>query len=139
MRFIWMSAVLLSLSGCALPVAVSIASLALDAGSYLASGKTVSDHGLSLVMNKDCALLRVVEGPICQEESQYEVELAALTPLPEPGAEAMELDLASGPEAGAPPSDPVAPGQWVQVAERVSDETLFGGDYLAAEMMPIGL
>ena len=139
MRFIWISAVLLSLSGCALPVAVSIASLALDAGSYLASGKTVSDHGLSMVINKDCALLRVVEGPICQEEAQYEVELAALTPLPEPGAEAMELELASGAEAGAPPSDPVAPGHWVQVAERVSDEALFGGDYLAAEMMSIGL
>ncbi len=139
MRFIWISAVLLSLSGCALPVAVSIASLALDAGSYLASGKTVTDHGLSMVMDKDCALLRVVEGPICEEEADYEVELATLTPLPESGTGAMETDLASDAEAGAPPSDPVAPGRWVQVAAHVSDEALFGGDYLAAEMMSIGL
>ncbi len=99
MRFIWISAVLLSLSGCALPVAVSIASLAFDTGSYLASGKTVTDHGLSMVMDKDCALLRVVEGPVCEEEADYEVELDALTPLPESAAEPMELTYASIPSA----------------------------------------
>ena len=99
MRFIWIFAVLLSLSGCALPAAVSIASLALDASSYLASGKTVTDHGLSVVMDKDCALLRVVEGPVCQEEADYEVEPDALTPLPESAAEAIEPTYASIPSA----------------------------------------
>ena len=42
-----MLATLVSLSGCAMPVAVSIASLVIEAGSYAATGKTVADHGPS--------------------------------------------------------------------------------------------
>ena len=121
-------------------MAVSIASLGADVGSYLASGKTVTDHGLSVVMDKDCALLRVVEGKICEEEENYEVALAMLTPLPEAGEEGMELDLASAAEPGSWTS-PDAPSadRWLQVAERVPGEPLFGDNYLAADMMSAGL
>jgi hypothetical protein len=138
MRLIWLSAIVFSLSGCALPVAVSVASLAADVGSYVASGKTVTDHGLSVVMDKDCALLRVVEGQICEEEGNYEVALATLTPLPE--EEGMELDLASGAEPGSWTS-PDAPSadRWLQVAERIPGDALFGDHYLAADMMSVGL
>lgn len=140
MRFVWLTAIVFSLSGCALPAAVSVASLAADVGSYLASGKTVTDHGLSVVMDQDCALLRVIDGQICEEEEDYEVALAMLTPLPEPGAEEMELDLASADEPGTwTPPDAPSGNSWLQVAERPSGEVLLGGDYLAADMMSVGL
>jgi len=42
------------------PPAVSIASFAVDAFSYVVSGKSVSDHGLSMVMQEDCSVLKLV-------------------------------------------------------------------------------
>ena len=52
-----------ALAGCGLvPPAVSAVSLAADAVSYAFSGKSVSDHGLSMVMSEDCAMLKLVEG-----------------------------------------------------------------------------
>ena len=67
------------LGGCGLvPPAVSIASLAVDAFSYAVSGKSVSDHGLSIVMQEDCAVLRLVQGKgICAPEPHPETEIAA--------------------------------------------------------------
>lgn len=50
------------LSGCALPLPYQIASWALDGISYVATEKSVTDHGISIVAQKDCALLRVVQG-----------------------------------------------------------------------------
>ncbi len=62
---------LLGLAGCAMPPAVSIASFALDGISYLATGKSVSDHALSIVTQQDCAMWRLVkEGDpraVCRE------------------------------------------------------------------------
>ena len=56
------------LGGCALPVPVQVASWALDGLSYLATQKTVTDHGISIVAQKDCALLRgITEGELCRE------------------------------------------------------------------------
>ena len=54
----------LSLSGCivALPPAVQLASLALDGVSYMATGKSVTDHAISTVTAKDCAMLRGLQG-----------------------------------------------------------------------------
>ncbi len=52
----------LFLGGCGLPPAVSVASWALDGISYLASGKSVTDHAISEVAQQDCALFRVVQG-----------------------------------------------------------------------------
>ncbi|MEX2628866.1 MAG: hypothetical protein WD341_02930 [Tistlia sp.] len=85
MRTILMAApLLLALGGCALPPALSIASLVLDAGSYAASGKSVADHGISLIAEQDCALLNLVsEGAICRETPTYDTAMvAALEPLP---------------------------------------------------------
>ena len=50
------------LSGCAMPLPFQIASWALDGISYIATEKSVTDHGISIVTQKDCALLRVVQG-----------------------------------------------------------------------------
>ncbi len=55
------------LSGCAVPPAITIASLVADVASYASTGKTVTDHGISLVVGQDCALLRGLEGEICVE------------------------------------------------------------------------
>lgn len=52
----------LLLGGCGLPPALSAASWALDGISYLASGKSVTDHAISQVAQQDCALFRVVQG-----------------------------------------------------------------------------
>ncbi len=66
------AAVVILLSGCALPPIVTVASIAVDVASYGATGKTVSDHGLSFVMQQDCAMLRVFENekPVCVEEDE---------------------------------------------------------------------
>ncbi len=57
-----------ALGGCALPVPLQVASWALDGISYLATDKSVTDHGISLVAHKDCALLRgVTHGQVCRD------------------------------------------------------------------------
>jgi hypothetical protein len=59
----------LLLGGCGLPPALSAASWALDGISYLATGKSVTDHAISEVAQQDCALFRVVQGrELCQVE-----------------------------------------------------------------------
>ena len=50
------------LSGCAIPPAISIASYVLDGISYAATGKSVSDHGISAVAGRDCATFRILKG-----------------------------------------------------------------------------
>lgn len=58
---------ILLLAGCvAIPPVVSIASWAINGVSYLASGKSVSDHAISAVLDQDCATWRILKGdPIC--------------------------------------------------------------------------
>lgn len=62
---------LLLLSGCGLPPAVAVASYVADAGSFVATGKTATDHGVSAVAGEDCMLMRMLEGPVCQPAPQY--------------------------------------------------------------------
>jgi len=75
------------LSGCAaLPVPVQIASWALDGLSVITTQKSLTDHGLSMVSNQDCAIWRgFTEGEICRDSSiEVEVLTAAVgTPGPE--------------------------------------------------------
>ncbi len=70
MRWLVLAAAAISLSGCGLPPIVTYVSYAVDVFSYLATKKTVTDHGISMVLQKDCALLRVLDGPICIEETE---------------------------------------------------------------------
>lgn len=88
-RWCSVAIVAFSLSGCALPPAVSIASMALDLASYAETGKSVTDHGISLVLQQDCALLRVLEGGICRDypdQTAPDTALAALEPMSDPSA-----------------------------------------------------
>ncbi len=54
----------LFLAGCGLPPLVTVASYALDGISFISTGKTVSDHALSAVAQKDCALFRLVKNEL---------------------------------------------------------------------------
>lgn len=57
----------LAAGGCVLPPAVTVASLVADGVSYMATGKSVSDHGISVATARDCAVLRAVveRRPVC--------------------------------------------------------------------------
>jgi len=60
-RYLFVLAPIL-LSGCAIPPALSIASYAIDAISYAATGKSISDHGISMAAGRDCATWRLIKG-----------------------------------------------------------------------------
>ncbi|MBG05317.1 MAG: hypothetical protein CMM59_14725 [Rhodospirillaceae bacterium] len=56
-------------SGCGLPAAVQVASLAIDEISLATTEKTASDHVISVAADKDCALFRSLQGKkICLDE-----------------------------------------------------------------------
>lgn len=62
-RLVALGAFALLLGGCALPLPIQVASWALDGISYILTKKSVADHGISLVAQKDCAILRGVLDP----------------------------------------------------------------------------
>ncbi|MDH3737901.1 MAG: SPOR domain-containing protein [Alphaproteobacteria bacterium] len=67
---------LLFLAGCAVPPAVTVASLIVDGVSYVSTGKSSTDHAISAIANEDCALLRVVDDkPICDPDGDVLVAL----------------------------------------------------------------
>ncbi len=70
------------ISGCAaLPVPIQIASWALDGLSVITTRKSLTDHGLSMVSEQDCALWRgLTEGSICRDNAiEVEVLTAAVS------------------------------------------------------------
>ena len=57
---------LLVLSGCALPVPLRVASWAIDGITFLATKKSIADHGVSLAAKRDCAMWRsLTDDEIC--------------------------------------------------------------------------
>ena len=90
-RYILLSVPIL-LGGCGLPPAVVIASYVADGASYVATGKSVSDHGISETTGRDCAMWRIVklESPCSKDPAQRE------EPAP----------VVAGDQATAPPSAP---------------------------------
>lgn len=88
----------LLLGGCVLPLPVQIAGWAADGFSFLATGKSVSDHGLSAVAGRDCALWRgVVEGEVCIDAVDDGTAVAD-------AGEAVEDPVSWTPPAGAAPA-----------------------------------
>ena len=77
-RFAALGAGILFLGGCALPVPVQIASWALDGISYLMTEKSVADHGISVLAQKDCAVLRGLldPGEFCRDFDSSATALA---------------------------------------------------------------
>lgn len=80
-RGLFLATLALPLAGCVLPPAVGIASLAIDAGSFAATGKTATDHAISSVAGQDCRVLGFLEGRICKEKQVFEATVASLEPL----------------------------------------------------------
>jgi SPOR domain len=95
-RYLWVVMPAL-LSGCGLPPAVVIASYAADGVSYIGTGKSVTDHGISAAVGRDCALFRVVRGkPICEDEPTQRahpapVEVGQRATLPPEGEPAKSI------------------------------------------------
>jgi len=57
----------LLLGGCALPPVIGAVAYLIDGASYIETGKSVSDHALSAVVDEDCAMWRLLKGElICQ-------------------------------------------------------------------------
>ncbi len=158
MRWLVLAVAAVLLSGCGLPPAVTVASFALDVASYSATGKSVTDHGLSLVMQKDCALLRVVEGTVCVEEGEDPPEVALLAwaadsdardysypgeppkrlaarPL-EPEPEGLHIAFATDPQIT--PSRPDTTPSTARRGSAASPEALQGARYLRHEAEPKG-
>ena len=93
----------LFLAGCALPPAVTVASLVIDGVSYVATGKGPADHAISAFTHEDCALHRVVnDEAICDPDGDVLIALVA----GDPADENWYLD----PETGV--VDPDAAGPW---------------------------
>ncbi len=139
----------LLLGGCALPLPVQIASWALDGLSMLTTEKTITDHGVSLVAQKDCALWRgLVEGAVCRDsDAVTTIALADIAPSPAASpppdvarrAGAMALvddgaahlaafETAAGAPVEAVPApgasenaSPVPPANWQATVERLMD------------------
>jgi hypothetical protein len=67
-------AMVLTLAGCGLPPALSVATTVADGFSYVTTGKGMTDHALSVVTESDCALLRAFdERDICTAYSGEEM------------------------------------------------------------------
>jgi hypothetical protein len=132
----------LGLSGClAIPPGIAIASYVIDAGSFVATGKTATDHAVSAVAQQDCALLRGLSGPICVDEPDYQLASAGvLEPLPPDGqldpplaiTPLVDGDMASLPLlAGLPDASQRLSSGELAVAPVARETVLSGASYLA--------
>lgn len=82
----------LVLSGCgAVPAGVEVASWAVDGISYIFTGKSVTDHGISVAADQDCSVMRVFsEGKVCREQPRKETEIAEDSPGVTPAARTLD-------------------------------------------------
>ncbi len=68
----------LFVGACALPLPLQLAAWTADGISYLMTSKSMSDHGLSAAVGRDCAVHRAVtEGAICREDADSGTVLAS--------------------------------------------------------------
>jgi hypothetical protein len=91
----------LILGGCGFPVAVQVASLIADGISVVATDKTLTDHGLSIVAEKDCAVWRGIKGEdICKQSDDLSGQIM-VSELPDHTAKPVET-------ADEEPAEPLA-------------------------------
>lgn len=119
-RVIAIATVPLFLSACGLPLSFQIASLVADGVSLLATEKTITDHGISVVADKDCAVWRGISGQeFCREYEEGGTMLAEV-PAGDPAIVAESVEsVPLPPPAAAPPA--AADGEAVEVAAIVAD------------------
>jgi len=128
------------LGGCALPVPFQIASWALDGISVLVTQKSVSDHGISMIAQKDCAVWRgVVEGELCRDEIESDVLVAEDVSKP-----VLTTSFVAGsterPVGGMTPSVPSRPSGQQIIAEQRQAGVTFSHAMTRVELpeQPIG-
>ncbi|MHA1598975.1 MAG: SPOR domain-containing protein [Alphaproteobacteria bacterium] len=100
------------LGACALPLQYQIASWAIDGISLLTTEKSIADHGISMVAQKDCALWRGVTGKeICVDnmDDAGTVLLAAARPTPSARPEVVTSIAPWQVEAAMPETTPPEP------------------------------
>ncbi len=69
------------LAGCALPPAVTWASLSADGISYIATGKSTTDHAVSAIAHEDCALHRgLKDEAICNPDGDVLISSVGAEP-----------------------------------------------------------
>ena len=86
------------LGGCALPVPIQVASWAVDIISVVATEKSLTDHGISALTNKDCALHRALtedDNNICRE-SDGRTDVMTADAGSGASSEGLALDVAKG-------------------------------------------
>ena len=102
-----------SLSGCALPVGVTVATWAADGVSLLSTQKSLLDHGISYVSGQDCALWRMfTDDEVCAEATDNVIVLADAGPT----------SIVQG-YAGTASYDPVD-GDYLSLAGEAEDSVL---------------
>ena len=86
-----------ALASCALPVPVQVASWVIEGLSLMTTEKTIADHGISLVADKDCSLWRgMSEGSVCRDDdATTEVVVAAEGSVEEPAVEVADAFVAA--------------------------------------------
>jgi hypothetical protein len=69
LKVIALAGLIVLVPGCAVPVAVTVGGYAADAGLLVTTGKSSSDHLVSMNTNKDCGAWRSLTkgGPLCKE------------------------------------------------------------------------
>jgi hypothetical protein len=107
----------LALPACVAPPALTIASLALSGVSFVQTGKTLPDHALSSVAQRDCQMFRATRGEqICQVDTTLGLDgpiAVAIAPTDATGAPwpdditALPAPLEPLPEPTAAPIQPV--------------------------------
>ena len=66
-----------AVSGCAVPMPVTVMSWALDGLSLMSTDKTLADHGLSALAGQDCAIWRgLSENQLCRAEGGSALAIA---------------------------------------------------------------
>ncbi|HKX08072.1 MAG TPA: hypothetical protein VJN67_07755 [Stellaceae bacterium] len=100
-------------TGCVLPPALTIASFAADGLSLATSGKTITDHAISLLAHRDCRLWRLIEGKsICGADASVVAVAKLPPPLPiraaSPAFNPTAPIVAAATPVEAPVSEPVA-------------------------------
>ena len=89
--------------GCSIPDSVQVASWVIDGISYLTTEKSVADHGISLLAQKDCAMWRGIKGEtFCREDTEGVYALWDTVATGNSGDLAEDADPAPREPEGAP-------------------------------------
>jgi hypothetical protein len=120
-----LAAATLGLAGCGVPAGVVVAGYVADGASYLATGKSATDHALSAAVDRDCAVLRVtIHEPVCRtSEKNRREERAARNAAMAEFVKASAGDVAAGKILLVGPPEATASAGWGPPESGLADAT----------------